>query len=149
MGNERQWALAYPTPSPPSPQIGWAIFTFFNSLRSESKRIWILSLHIRMFRYIHKNYLFASFASKYSHIFAYKYSIWCKKYVLQWIFASERIFAKDFLIMANICFKIFVQKRIFTKLRISHSSEYLHTGEYSFANIRIPANFRFVWLQII
>jgi hypothetical protein len=34
----------------------------FYSLRSESKRIWIYSLHIRMFRYICKRHLFTSFA---------------------------------------------------------------------------------------
>ncbi len=65
------------------PLVGCAVFaTVFYSLRSESKWIWILfasyshvlvyslTLFIRIIRFI--------FASKYSHKFVYKYSIWCK-----------------------------------------------------------------------
>ncbi len=76
----------------------WAVFTtFFYSLESESKRIWILfaaylqvsvysqTLFIRIIRFI--------FVSKYSHRFAYKYLIWCKKYMLQQKFVSEQIYA--------------------------------------------------------
>ncbi len=89
------------------------IRNFIYSLRSESKRIWILfasyshvsvnsqTPFIRIIRFI--------FASKYSLRFAYKYSIDAKKYMLQRIFASERIFAEDLL-------QNFRLKQIFAKL---------------------------------
>ncbi len=91
---------------------------FFHSLRSKSKRIYgSYSLHIRMFRYIHKHHLFASFvfifASKYSHRFAYKYSIWCKKHVAVYI-----------------CFRANIRWR------------FSHTGENLLKNIRLAANIR-------
>jgi hypothetical protein len=67
----------------------------------------LIALHSQ-FRYIFVNHLFASFASKYSHIFAYKY-----------IFDLKHV-------EANIRFKIFVLKQIFAKLQANfYSSEYL------------------------
>jgi hypothetical protein len=91
----------------------------FYSLWSKSKRIWIffasyshVSVYsqtpfIRIIRLI--------FASKYSHRFAYKYLIWCKKYMSQRIFASKWIFAWYFLILAkyllqNICLEANIRK---------------------------------------
>jgi hypothetical protein len=87
-------------------ELGSAVFTtFFYSLRSESKRIWILLLHICMFGYICTHHLFASFAS-YSHRFSYKYQFDAKttcgseyslqsKYLLK-IFSCWRIFASKY-----------------------------------------------------
>ena len=68
------------------------------------------------------------------------------KYMLKRIFASEQIFASDVLILANICFKICVKKRIFEKLCANFTFKrifaykYSHTSEYSLAHIRTPAN---------
>jgi hypothetical protein len=64
---------------------------------------WHQSLHIR----------FKIFAQIRIQIFNFMHN----KYVLKRIFASERIFALYFLILASICFKIFVLKRIFKKLQ--------------------------------
>jgi hypothetical protein len=69
-----------------------------------------------------------------------------QKYMLQRIFASEQIFASDVLILANICFKICVKKRIFEKLCANFTFKrifaykYSHTSEYSLEHIRTPAN---------
>ncbi len=60
--------------NPLSPIITTRVRIIRNIFSFASKRILSeygsYSLQIRMFRYIHKNHLFASFASKYSHKFA-------------------------------------------------------------------------------
>ncbi len=73
--------------------------------------------------------------------------------MLKRIFASEWIVASHFLIPANICFKIFVLKRIFAKLHANFTfkqifaCKYSHTSKYLLANITILANIRYVMLQ--
>ncbi len=86
-------------------------------------------LHIRMFRYIRKHHLFASFAS----------------YSLRNIRTkSYTIFAAHFLMLANIRSEIFVLKRIFTKLQAKFkfkwilACKYSHTSEYL---LRIALNY--------
>jgi hypothetical protein len=96
--------------------------TFFYSLRSKSKRIWILfSLHIGMFQHICKHHLFASFTS----------------YLLQNIRTNSRtnirFYVKQIHVEANIRFR--------ANIRFIFS----HTGEYSLQNIRFEAN---ICLQI-
>ncbi len=107
-------------------QLGCAIFaTFFYSLRSESKQIWILFasyLHVSVYLptpFIH--IVCFMFASKCSHKFA------CK-YLLQNIHFEAIIFKNlsEFHIQANICKQI------------------SHTSECSLANIYILANIRYV-----
>ncbi len=124
--------------------LGCAVFaTFFYSLRSESKRIGSYSFRIRMFRYINKYHLFASVAS----YLLSNIRTDSKKYMLQRIFTSGQIFAQDFRILSNICFKIFVRSEYYqTFKRISHSSE------HSLVSIRIQANIQYslyVLFQII
>ncbi len=57
--------------------------------------------------------------------------------MLKQIFYSERIFASIFLILLNICFKIFVLKQRFANLQVNFTlkqifaSKYLHTVKYS------------------
>jgi hypothetical protein len=84
------------------------------------------SLHIRMFRYIHKHHLFASFAS-------------CSLHIRTNLNTNSRFVAKqiNFLILANTCFKIFVLKRIFAK-----TNKFSQTGKYLLQNIRFEANIR-------
>jgi len=104
-----------------------------------------------MFRYICIHHLFASIASKYSHKFSYKYSIWCKTNTC-WSVIRFR---------ANICFNIFSYWRIFASKylfwskhsqnfkRNLHSNEYAltckysHTSECLLPNICIKANICF------
>ncbi len=122
-------------------RLGCAVFvTIFYSRRIESKRkIWMLfasyshvlvysqTPFIRIIRFI--------IASKYSHRFIYRYSIWCKNICCSEYLLQTGIFAYVFLILANTCFKILVQKWILQNFKwISQS------GKYSLANIRIQAN---------
>ncbi len=104
------------------------------------------SVHIRMFLYIHKYQLFASFASYYLQNIRTDLltNIWfdATEYMLQWIFTSEQIFAWDFLILVNICNTFNTFKRIF-------GCKYSHTSKYLFANIHIAVNICYVLLQII
>ncbi len=89
-----------------------------------------------MFRYIRIHHIFASIASKYSHKFSYKYSIWCKINTC-WSVIRFR---------ANNCFNIFSYWRIFPSKYLfwsKHSQNFkrnLHSSWYSLANIRIQAN---------
>ncbi len=62
-----------------------------------------------MFRYINKYHLFASVAS----YLLSNIRTDSKKYMLQRIFTSEQIFAQDFRILSNICFKIFVRSEYY------------------------------------
>jgi hypothetical protein len=72
------------------------------------------SLHIACFGKILKHHIICFiFASKYLHRCAYKYSIWCKSYILHGIFISEQIFA------------------IVTYWQIFFTSKYLFISEYS------------------
>ncbi len=93
----------------------------------------------------------------YSHRLAQKYSIWCKKYMLQWKKISLQI-EYSLIIFSHTgeyCFKIFVEKRIFAKLYANFTfkrifdCKYSQTSEYSLANIPIPANIPSVMLQIV
>ncbi len=121
------------------------IRNYFYSLRSESKRIWVLFAsysHVSVYSQTPFICIIRLiFASKYSHKFAYKYS-----------FDPKQIY---FLTLAHICFKIFVLKQIFASLEVNFTfkrifaRKYSHTSEYSLANIRIPVNIRFVLLRII
>jgi hypothetical protein len=126
--------------------IGCTTFaTFFYSLRSDLSKYGSYSLHIHMFRYIHKHYLFSIilfiFVSKYSHKLTYIYSIWCKTNI--------------FFILANICCKYSFWNEYSQNFKeMSHSREYslakfLHTSKYWLAYIRILAHFCFVLLQTI
>ncbi len=115
------------------------------------------SLHIHRFWYIHKQHLFASFSLQtictnlYTNIqFHAK-----KKFILKQIFASERIFTSYFLMLANICYKIFTLKQIFAKLQAiftykrMFACHYSHTSKYLLANIHILANICYILFQII
>ncbi len=91
---------------------------FFISFKANPSEYGSYSLHIRMFRYIRKHRLFASFAS-YSlqnrRTDSHKYSIWCK---------------------TNTCCSEY-------SLQSEYSLEHFHTGEYLLQNIRLYANFTF------
>jgi hypothetical protein len=118
------------------PRVGCAVFaTFFYSLRSEFKRIWVLfASYSHVSVYSQTWFIRFIFASKYSHKFAYKYSIWCKsntfyhtgEYSLQDIRfkANIRKSLSEFHIQANICLKILAYKRIFA-CKYSHTSDFL------------------------
>jgi hypothetical protein len=94
--------------------------TFFNRFEANLSEYGSYSLHIRMFRYFRQHHLFASYSfqniRKNSHANIH------------------------FLVLANICFKIFVLKGIF-------ASKYSHTSEYLLANICILLNKGFTSLR--
>jgi hypothetical protein len=76
--------------------------------------------------YSHHSFLFAS---KYSQKFEYKYSICCKTHT--------------FLILANICFKIFVLKQIIAKLKANFTLKRKFDGKNSHTrkfSLRIASN---------
>ncbi len=114
---------------------GCAVFaTFFIRFEANLSEYGSYSLHIRMFRYIRKHHLFASFAS-------YSLQNTCTNSHTNILFNAKQMY---FLILANVSFKIFGLKQIFANIkRISHSSE------YSLANICVHANYRFVLFQMI
>ncbi len=97
------------------------IRNFCYSLRSKSKRIWILfasHLHISVYSQTPLNHIICFiFPSKCSHRFAYKYLIWCKK----------------IRVAANI------------RLRFSHTGEYL----LRIASNYLAKPFTRLWSQLI
>jgi hypothetical protein len=86
------------------------IHNFFYALQSESKRIWILfasyshvsvysqAPFIRIIRFI--------FASKYSHKFVYRFSIWCKTNACR----SEYSLQSEYSLHIVSCWRIFASK---------------------------------------
>jgi hypothetical protein len=128
------------------------------------------SLHVRMFRYIHKHLLFTSFASYRFEIFAQTriqiFDLMQNKCMSKQIYASERIFASYCrLMVVNVhCLRLEANIR---KFHISHSHSlaifaykqvfaYFHTSEYSlrfasnligkpFTNLRPQLIFRSFW----
>ncbi len=109
-------------------RLGCAIFvTFFICFEANLCKHGSYSLNIRMFWFICIN-----MQNKY--IFSY----W-QIFVLE---ANIRKTFRKFHIQAYIYLQIFTYQRIL-------ACKNLYTSEYLLANIRIPANFRFVLLQII
>ncbi len=142
-------------------ELGSAVFTtFLYSLRSESKRIWILyASYLHVWIYLHTPFIRIT-----CFIFAQiriQISIWCKKIhvaanisfianiCLRFSHASEYLL-QNISLEANIhkTFSEFHIQANFTFKRI-FASKYLHTSKYSLANICKPANICFVLLQII
>jgi hypothetical protein len=130
----------------PAARVGCAVFaTFFYSLRSESKRLWIL------------------FAS-YSHVSVYSHHLFTQFIrIIRFIFAANihtnsytnlRFVANQihFLILANICFNIFVLKRIFAKLQVNFTFKQIFACKYSQTSelsLRVASNFKGTPLTIL
>jgi hypothetical protein len=70
--------------------------TFFISFEANVSKFGSHSINIRKFRDIHKHHLFASFASKYLHKYAYVFNLMINKYMLKLVFALEPIFPSHF-----------------------------------------------------
>jgi hypothetical protein len=121
---------------------------FFIRFEANPSEYGSYSLHICMFRYIHKHHLFASFAS-------YSLQTVCTDSHTNILFDAKKTCCSVYLLQSEHSRTILSYWRIFASL-YSFRSEYSqnfqrisHSSEYSLTNICIPANIRHVLLQII
>jgi hypothetical protein len=133
----------------PAARVGCAVFTtFFYSLRSESKRFWILFAS-----YLHVSVCFG-FGTIYSHHFFASFASYSLQNIHTNSYINLRFVAKQihFLILANICVKIFVLKRIFAKLEANFTFKQIFAHKYSDTSelsLRVASNYKGTSLTIL
>ncbi len=103
-------------------KVGCAVFAFFICFEANLREYGYYSLHIRMYRYIRKHQLFASFAS---------YSLQNMRKIRIQIFdllQNKYIFS---------CWRIFSSKYMFWSEYSQNFKRFSHSSEYSIVNIRL------------
>ncbi len=137
MGTERQWALAYPTPSPPSSLLGGAVFEYGSySLSYSHVLVYSQKLFIRIIR-------FKIFGQICIQIFdMMQKNTCCSEYLLKifwyWrIFASKYLFRSEYLQNCEFHIKAYIRLQIFAYWQI-FACKYSHTSKYS---LRIASNY--------